>query len=134
MTDKQAKFIAEYSKDFNATQAAIRAGYSPKTAYSIGQRLLKNVEVQQAMNEHRNQVIADRESRQKFWTDVMKDSNEAMKDRLKASELLGKSECDFIERQEIKGNIQATVNSGYDLSKLSKNDLLTLREILMKAQ
>ena len=134
MTDKQAKFIAEYSKDFNATQAAIRAGYSAKTAYSIGQRLLKNVEVQQAMNEHRNQDIADRESRQKFWTDVMKDSNEAMKDRLKASELLGKSECDFVERQEIKGNIQATVNSGYDLSKLSKDDLLTLREILMKAQ
>ena len=45
MTPKQKLFIAEYLVDFNATQAAIRAGYSPKTSYSHGQRLLKNVEI-----------------------------------------------------------------------------------------
>lgn len=39
------KFVIEFLKDENATQAAIRAGYSPKTAYSSGQRLLKSVEV-----------------------------------------------------------------------------------------
>lgn len=39
------KFVVEFLKDGNATQAAIRAGYSPKTAYSSGQRLLKSVEV-----------------------------------------------------------------------------------------
>lgn len=38
-------FCREYLVDLNATQAAIRAGYSEKTAYSQGQRLLKNVEV-----------------------------------------------------------------------------------------
>ncbi len=43
---KQAQFVQEYLTDFNATQAALRAGYSPKTAYSIGQRLLKKVEIQ----------------------------------------------------------------------------------------
>jgi len=37
--------------DLNATQAAIRAGYSEKTAYSMGQRLLKNVEVAKAISE-----------------------------------------------------------------------------------
>ena len=37
---KQAKFVLEFLKDFNATQAAIRAGYSKKTARSQGQRLL----------------------------------------------------------------------------------------------
>lgn len=42
-------FIVEYLKDLNATQAAIRAGYSEKTAYSQGQRLLKNVEVSEAI-------------------------------------------------------------------------------------
>ncbi|WP_051257065.1 terminase small subunit [Brevundimonas aveniformis] len=42
---KQRLFVLEYLKDLNATQAAIRAGYSLKTAYSQGQRLLKNVEV-----------------------------------------------------------------------------------------
>ena len=36
MTKKQKRFIEEYLIDLNATQAAIRAGYSPDTAYSIG--------------------------------------------------------------------------------------------------
>lgn len=45
LTDRQKRFALEYLTDSNATQAAIRAGYSEKTAYSIGQRLLKNVEV-----------------------------------------------------------------------------------------
>lgn len=42
---KQQRFVAEYLVDKNATQSAIRAGYSAKTAYSQGQRLLKHVEV-----------------------------------------------------------------------------------------
>lgn len=49
MTPKQQLFVAEYLVDLNATQAAIRAGYSPKTAYSQGERLLKNVEVSSAI-------------------------------------------------------------------------------------
>lgn len=49
MTDKQRRFVEEYCVDFNATQAAIRAGYSEKTAYSQGARLLKNVEIQAAI-------------------------------------------------------------------------------------
>lgn len=50
LTPKQRLFVAEYLKDLNATQAAIRAGYSEKTAYSQGERLLKNVEVKSALN------------------------------------------------------------------------------------
>ena len=46
VTPRSRDFVDEYLVDLNATQAAIRAGYSEKTAYSIGQRLLKNVEVQ----------------------------------------------------------------------------------------
>ena len=45
LTPKQAMFCMEYLVDLNATQAAIRAGYSKKTAASQGQRLLKNVEI-----------------------------------------------------------------------------------------
>lgn len=48
-TNKQTAFITEYLYDFNATQAAIRAGYSPKTAYSIGHELLKKPEIQEAI-------------------------------------------------------------------------------------
>jgi len=47
LTRKQELFCFEYLKNFNATQAAVEAGYSKKTAYSQGQRLLKNVEVKQ---------------------------------------------------------------------------------------
>jgi len=48
-TPKKHRFVGEYLKDLNATQAAIRAGYSASTAYSQGQRLLKDVEVQMAI-------------------------------------------------------------------------------------
>jgi phage terminase small subunit len=48
---KQARFVEEYLKDLNATQAAIRAEYSVKTAYSQGQRLLGNVGIQEAIQE-----------------------------------------------------------------------------------
>lgn len=44
ITPKQKKFADFYIECGNATEAAKRAGYSEKTAYSIGQRLLKNVE------------------------------------------------------------------------------------------
>lgn len=45
MTPKQAAFVQQYLVDKNATQAAIRAGFSAKTASSAGERLLRNVEV-----------------------------------------------------------------------------------------
>lgn len=45
MTKKQKLFIEEYLVDLNATQAAIRAGYSPDTAYSIGNENLKKPEI-----------------------------------------------------------------------------------------
>ena len=49
MTHKQQLFILEYLKDFNATRSALEAGYSKKTAYSIGNELLKNPEIQEAI-------------------------------------------------------------------------------------
>lgn len=49
MTRKQDRFVKEYLIDLNATQAAIRAGYSPKTANEQGARLLANVSVQEAI-------------------------------------------------------------------------------------
>lgn len=49
LTPKQQMFVKEYIVDLNATQAAIRSGYSDATSYSQGQRLLKNVEIQAAI-------------------------------------------------------------------------------------
>ena len=61
LTNKQRVFVAEYLTDFNATQAAIRAGYSQKTAYSIGQENLNKPEIKAAIEERiadRNEVLA----------------------------------------------------------------------------
>jgi phage terminase small subunit len=49
LTRKQKVFIAEYLKTWNASESARRAGYSVKTAGSIGQRLLKDVEISTAI-------------------------------------------------------------------------------------
>ena len=51
LTPKQAAFVREYLVDLNATQAAIRAGYSQKTAGQQGEALLKKLEIQQAVKE-----------------------------------------------------------------------------------
>lgn len=102
MTPKQKKFIELYSG--NATEAATLAGFSPKTAYSQGQRLLKNVEIVEQIRQRENKYIstiaADRQERQGFWTSLMRNPEERTSDRLKASELLAKSEGDFLERVE----------------------------------
>lgn len=49
LTDKENLFVLEYLKDLNATQAAIRAGYSEKTARQAGSRLLSFVYIQEAI-------------------------------------------------------------------------------------
>lgn len=56
LTPKQQRFVEEYLIDLNATQAAIRAGYSEKTAYSVGHENLKKPEIQKAIEEAKNQV------------------------------------------------------------------------------
>ncbi len=54
LTPKQRRFVDEYLIDLNATQAAIRAGYSPKTANEQGARLLANVSIAEAIREARD--------------------------------------------------------------------------------
>ena len=66
MSPKQQRFVEEYMADLNATQAAVRAGYSPKTAAEQGSRLLTNVNVSDAVSRmtaeqsRRTGVTADR--------------------------------------------------------------------------
>ncbi len=54
---KQQLFVYEYSKNFNATEAALKAGFSSKTAYSQGSRLLKKVEIKEAVEERIQEQI-----------------------------------------------------------------------------
>lgn len=102
LTPKQSAFIDAYTG--NATEAARMAGYSQATAYSQGQRLLKNSDVSAAIRaretERQAGIVATREERLKFYTQVMRNIEEDTKHRLKAAELLGKAEGDFLERVE----------------------------------
>ena len=105
LTTRQRRFVEAY--DGNATQAAIAAGYSEKTAEVIGHENLRKpkilAEIKARETVRCTPLIASRAERQQFWSSVMRDKEQQMRDRLKAAELLGKSEADFVERQEITG-------------------------------
>ena len=76
LTPKQKRFCDEYLIDLNATQAAIRAGYSKKTAYSIGQENLKkpeiNAHIEKRMEEKEEALIAKQDEVLKYLTAVMR--------------------------------------------------------------
>lgn len=64
LSPKQLIFVQEYMRSGNATAAAISAGYSEKTAYSAGPRMLKNVGIQQYLN--KKEANVDRDLREMF--------------------------------------------------------------------
>jgi phage terminase small subunit len=104
---RQAKFAALY--DGNGTETARRAGYagSDNTLAQTARDLLSNPQVQAAIKSRQETelrpLIANRQKRQEFWTEVMQNGNLDLRDRLKASELLGRSEADFTEKMEHAG-------------------------------
>ena len=60
LTEKQKRFCDEYIKLGNATQAAINAGYSKRTAYSIGQENLKKPEIKKYIAKRLEQIASER--------------------------------------------------------------------------
>ncbi len=140
MNARQRAFVEAYAG--NATEAAIAAGYSPKTAYSNGARLLKNAEVAAAVRRREEQrtasLIANREQREIFWSSVMNDGEELMKHRLKASELLGKAGGDFVTRTEVSGPggspLHVSAEPERDYGNLSQDELFLLDGLLAKLE
>jgi phage terminase small subunit len=57
LNEQQQRFVVEYVKDLHITKAAIRAGYSKKTAHAIGSRLLKHVEISAAIAVAQSKVL-----------------------------------------------------------------------------
>lgn len=113
MNARQKKFCDEYLIDCNATQAAIRAGYSPKTAKQIGQENLTKPDLKAYIDEQleilHNQKTADAQEVLEYLTAVMRgehteqvlklvgegvqtitDIDVSARERLKAAELIGK--------------------------------------------
>lgn len=94
MTDRQKKFCFAYTQNGNATEAAKKAGYSERTAYSQGQRMLKNVEIRNFIKElsepSENQNIAAAQEVLIFLSEVMRDKEASLQFRLRAAEDLAK--------------------------------------------
>lgn len=139
MTDKQKRFCDEYLIDCNATQAAIRAGYSPKTAYSIGEENLKKPELKTCIDERleqlHNKKTADAQEVLEYLTSVMRgehkeqilalcgdgmqeiqDIDVSAKDRIKAAELIGKRYGMFKDAVDLGGAVPVVISGGDDLA------------------
>lgn len=107
LTDRQARFCEEYLIDLNATQAAIRAGYSKKTAREQAAQNLSKLNIQEKIAE----LKAERAKRTEMTQDSVIQELAAVArtevkgvravDKLKALELLGKHLGMFVERYEV---------------------------------
>jgi phage terminase small subunit len=111
LTPKQHRFVDEYLIDLNATQAAIRAGYSERTAYSIGDENLKKPEIASVIQA----AMDERSQRTEITADYVLTSIVATMEKckelatfspaavLKGAELLGKHLKLFTEKHELSG-------------------------------
>lgn len=134
LTQKQRRFIDEYIISGNATQAAIKAGYSKKTARKIGQENLTKLDIKAAI-EKRNAEIqsektADMTEVMEYLTSVMRgEQTESVatskgvfsgievsaKDRIKAAELIGKRNGAWTDKKELTGDLKIDIGVGdYD--------------------
>lgn len=115
LTYKQACFVLVYSGD--TTDACNRIDIPPST----GRSWLRRPEVRYAIRERLRygvepELVADRDERLALWTRMMRNDRLPIGDRLKASELLGKANCDFSEKRVLAGDsdqpLQIVVDTG----------------------
>ena len=142
LNEKQKIFADEYLIDLNATQAAIRAGYSEKTAYSQGQALLKKLEIksyiENRLEEKEKSRIASQDEVLQYLTRVIRGESTASvvvieafgdttkaremdkspdeKERLKAAELLGKRYGLYADKLKVDGAIPVVISGDDNLA------------------
>lgn len=110
LTEKQRRFVEAYvgKAEGNATEAARLAGYSgdDATLSVAGAKLVRNGKVADAIEDARKprtrRAILTREQRQELLTEFANDEDVEKRDRIKAIEVLGKMQGDFIERREVE--------------------------------
>ena len=134
LTQKQRRFIDEYIIYGNATQAAIKAGYSKKYANTNAAKLLQNTtikaEIARRNAEIQSEKTADMTEVMEYLTSVMRgEQTESVatakgvfsgvevsaKDRIKAAELIGKRNGAWTDKKELSGDINIDIGvGGYD--------------------
>lgn len=142
MTNKQKRFCDEYLIDMNATQSAIRAGYSPKTARFIGMENLTkpNIKayIEKRMKEKEDKLIATQDEVLRYLTSVMRGESQSEivvvegcgdgvseakrmlkapdeRERLKASELLAKRYGILSDKVKLDGVVPVVIGGSDDL-------------------
>lgn len=140
MTLKQQLFCDEYLIDLNATQAAIRAGYSKKYANTNASKLLQITTIKEyieaRMAEKKSKLIADQDEVLKYLTSVMRGESKSSvvvvenvgdycsearemqkspdeKERLKAAEMLGKRYGLYTEKVEQQVDMELNIKIDY---------------------
>lgn len=136
MTEKQKRFCDEYLIDLNATQAAIRAGYSEKNARNIASENLAKPNIKEyidaRMAEKQDSLIADQDEVLKYLTSVLRGNSQSSvlslcgdgcqeviekkpdeKERLKAAELLGKRYGLYTDKVEQQLDMDLNISVDY---------------------
>ena len=118
MNERRRKFIDEYIITGNASEAARRAGYSAKTASSIGERLLRNVEIRAVLDERIKAASSEKTLTQnqllEFLSSVVKGE---VCDQQLMTRLVGKG-CSVIENLEIRASVQNRIRAAELLLKI----------------
>lgn len=122
---RQKAFCEYYVASGNATESARKAGYSESYAMNRIHELMKNVGIcgyiEKLNKEVKDKRIADITEVKEFWTDVLRNNDAKMQDRLKASEYIAKTNGAFLDKVEVKGEVK-TDNplSGFTTEELKK--------------
>lgn len=107
---RQKAFCEYYVASGNATESARKAGYSESYAMNRIHELMKNVGIcgyiEELNKEVKDKRIADITEVKEFWTDVLRNSDAKMQDRLKASEYIAKTNGAFLDKVEVKGEVK----------------------------
>ncbi len=102
-------FCDYYIELGNATEAAIRAGYSGKTAASMGAENLRKLKIKEYIEKRLKEIesarTADMKEVQEFWAEQIRNKEAKDADRIKASELIAKTYGAFLERVEHSGEV-----------------------------
>ena len=137
LNEKQQRFADEYLIDLNATRAAMRAGYSEKTASAQASRLLKDVKVsayiREKMADKNEDTIASADEVMRYLTSVIRGQSRSHvlarndlgaeyimekppdeKERLKAAELMGKRHQLFTDKVKVDGNMPVMIVDDLD--------------------
>lgn len=144
LTKRQKEFADEYMKTGNATESAIKAGYSKKTAYAIGNEALKKSKIKEYINQKQEKIeekitmnIAER---QQFLVDIIlgniKDTKIILNEqrrytpvevvpsldiRLKASDQLNRMQGVYTSTLNVNANMRSTANFNDIVEQLAKS-------------